>query len=548
MSNPNLLQSVRGIPASLAKWLANPVVVRDLRAQMRGVKSFAFIGIYLLILSLIAVAGYATATGQSLNPLVWENSTRNIVDAQANLGTFRYFIFGTLALMVTIIAPALTAASVVSERQRQSFDLLVTTPLTASQLLIGKLLSSVAFLGFLMLLSLPATALCVILGGSTLDDVLRYYFLLAVDGVVLSAIGLYFSCTARVPLAATVWTTLAVLGFLWVTITGGVIAMNGNTFPLTLEPFISIVWLNPAAAIIQIANGEGTGPILLLRLAVFLGIATLVVRILLAAATYRLGLFGAGSAITLRRESLILAAIVAGFLSNSQARGVFDRATNIGQEQWLHTFGTLPIFALVAVLPFLAGLFVPASAEDAPPGLTPETAADPNRSGLFNSRRLFFPEHSGALPWYVAYVLTVMGSIFVGVLPYPKIWGYTGLTVIAGIAFLFGIGFLLWGLARLAGNLAQEISATRGLAFVLFASALGLPTLFLSLTGAEWQYNPLATLWLLSPLVYKENLRTIEALFREALLSGSLGVVAFLIDQALRSRFRSGISLTRTAE
>lgn len=531
---------LRRFPA--LKNIENPVVMRDLRAQMRGSRSYWYIGGYLLLLGILAVAGYAQSTGQSLNPAMWDMQQQpNIVDAQAKLEGFYWFIFGTLALLITVIAPALTAASVVGERQRQSFDLLVTTPLTANQMLIGKLLSSIAFLGLLLLLSIPAAALCVLLGGTTIGDVFRIYLLLVVDSIVLSAIGLYFSCAVRVPLLATVWTYMAVVGFLLVTLT-----MGGSTMGVQLRfpPIISLAWLNPMFAVFPLTNSEGSWLTLSFRLVVFLGIATLLVRLLLAAATYRLGLFGSHSGVSLRRLSLILTAISVGLLSNEYARTFLGEANAIQPHGSLPSqFGSLLLRALIVILPFLPGLFVPASAEEAPPGNTPETARDPKRHRLFDILRLFHPQDSGALPWYAAFVGIVLVATFAGILPYGARAVEIIPMLLAGGFYLLGMGGVTWSLSRLAGSLVPELSPARAAAFALFVCVLGLPVLLFTLQMGDWKTNPLSPLWLLSPFLYTSDtpVRLMESLIRCGVLAFSITTIVYLITQGTRSVEKSGV-------
>src|SRR5438132_822183 len=115
---------------------ANPVVTRDLRVRMRGTKSYWHQAMYLLLLGLLAVAGYGTATNNSASG----SGSMSVVDAQQHLQGFYYFIFITLASLLCLIAPALTAASITTERQRLTLELLVATPLTAMELLVGKLI------------------------------------------------------------------------------------------------------------------------------------------------------------------------------------------------------------------------------------------------------------------------------------------------------------------------------------------------------------------------------------------------------------------------
>jgi ABC-type transport system involved in multi-copper enzyme maturation permease subunit len=162
----------------------NPVIIRDMRVRMRGNRAFWNQGIYLALVALIASLGYAESTR------LGQFSVMDPIAVQSQLKQFYAWIFETLAVMITLIAPALTAASVISERKLQTLDLLVTTPMTAFQMLSGKLISTIAFIILLLFLSIPASALCVILGGATIGDVFQSYLLLAIDGVLFSAIGL----------------------------------------------------------------------------------------------------------------------------------------------------------------------------------------------------------------------------------------------------------------------------------------------------------------------------------------------------------------------
>jgi ABC-type transport system involved in multi-copper enzyme maturation permease subunit len=459
----------------------------------------------------------------------------NIVEAQASLEGFYNFVFLTLATLITLIAPALTAASVVGERQRQSFDLLVTTPLTAGHLLIGKLLSSIAFLGMLLLLSLPASALCILLGGATLADVFRAYLLLAVDGVILSAIGLYFSCAVRVPLLATIWTYVAVLGYVIVSLfISSMVSVNHNSPPLELEPFLSVTWLNPFLAILPVSNGEGTAPILLLRLVVYLGLAVFLVRLLLNAATYRLGLFGAQSGFALRRQALLLSGILSWFVSHAASTYAFE-AGKLSIDSWLPPSIFLPMLAFLMVLPFLPGLFVPATADDAPPGAVSESADDPTRHRLFVARRLFNPEHSGALPWYTAFVATVALGFLLGAAGNATLFGYALLITAFGSLYMLTLGYLVWALSRLASTLVRDLSSARATAFALFVAISGLPVLLFTMTNTEWKDNMLAPLWLFSPLLFTSTHSfALEAMVRSGAVALAIGIFVFLFDRGLR--------------
>jgi ABC-2 type transport system permease protein len=498
--------------ASLQSFWANPVVVRDLRAQMRGTKSYWFQGAYLLLLGVLAISGYAQATGQSLSSLhgsVDAASRVSMVDAQDRLEGFYYFIFLTLAALISLIAPALTAGSVIGERQRQSLDLLITTPLTAGQLLVGKLLSSIAFLGLLLGLSLPASALCVLLGGATLGDVFRIYALLAIDGIVLAGIGLFFSCASRTPLLALVWTYLTVTTVLvgtWVLYFSIAADSSEITRVTTSVPLLSITALNPFVAVLP--AGQGIWHIGLLPIPVWLGsavAAVLIVRLLVTASAYRLGVHGGESGPSLRRQSLLLSGIGMFVITYSciikYSGGLSPQFGPI--DAWIcgfaSSFGLLIAF-LVAV-PFLPGLFVPVVAEDAPPGMAESGHKD---DGLFRFRRAFAPEHAGALPYYLLLVLTLTVAtvaaygVAIGTVPLSEM-----MVTLPAAFHISGLGFCVWAISRFTAGLIRGATQARALSFGIFALLCAGPILILSLItkGYSWDNEPVATLWLLYPFL-----------------------------------------------
>jgi|GEM_PF-396199 ABC-type Na+ efflux pump, permease component len=512
---------------------SNPILVRDLRAQMRGTKSYWYQGAYLLLLGVLAVAGYAMSlqaggAGQYVadGANYYQTSAPDIIAAQGKLETFYYFIFLTLAGLVTLIAPALTAASVTGERQRLSLDLLVTTPLSAVELLAGKLLSSVAFMGLLLALSLPASALCVLLGGATIGDVFRAYLLLAIDGVVLSAIGLFFSCAARTNLSALSWTYASVAGFLLVTMwyapAGGSQDFSAPANGLSLA--VSAALLNPFVAVLPLAGQSfllGGLPIpLWVGAAVF---AALGLRLLLTASAYRLGLHGGAGAVSLRKQGLLIAALAAFCLTF----GSVMTRTNAYYGAGLNAEGiAILLIALFAgLLPFLAGLFVPAIGEDAPPGLT--EAQMPDDRAAYRMRAALLPVASGALPYFHLWLGVSVAALLVGVLLTRGI-GDTTLVVplVLTVAFyVSGLGFLFWAASRLVSRLMDSLSAGRALAFGVFVLLTALPLLVIALTAqsGNWNQHPFAPLWIGYPIMHSNYEGD---LMRASALTGVLSYIA----------------------
>ncbi len=501
---------------------ANPVVTRDLRVRMRGSKSYWHQAMYLLLLGLLALAGYGTAVGG------WASGGEGLsaVEVQQQLQGFYYFIFFTLAALITLIAPALTAVSITTERQRLSLDLLVTTPLSASELLVGKMISSVAFLALLLALSLPASALCVILGGATLGDVVRVYLLLAIDGLVMAAIGLAVSCAVRASLPALVWSYLLVLVLLILTAfsLGGLFASMGrggsDVSPAmilgVLDPFVAVyiggksflmfgheipLWVGASAA------------------------AFFLIRLLVTAATYRMGRYGGNPIGSLRRQLLLVSGLAVFCLAYS-----FFKLAPIGSLALASVSGGLEggliaAFLLSAVL--FPSLFTPAVAnEDDPPGQPV--------AGGYSLRQAFRPEHGGALPFFHLWLLVVAAGAVLGV------WAAGAMTlrlwppVLLTCCYLSGLGFLFWGLSRRSATLVSGVSAARALSFVFFAVLAWFPIALLGILyagsdGGE-SGSPLAWAWILYPLMKLDGWRSgaaLPALLWSGALCYALGALVY---------------------
>src|SRR5687767_6819415 len=91
--------------------------------------------------------------------------------------------------------------------------MLVVTPLRPGGLVIGKLLSAMAFVILMLLAGIPISALVLMYGGASADDVVRQQVVLFVAAISCGVIGLFWSTLLKRTQTATVltYTTLIVL-------------------------------------------------------------------------------------------------------------------------------------------------------------------------------------------------------------------------------------------------------------------------------------------------------------------------------------------------
>jgi ABC-type transport system involved in multi-copper enzyme maturation permease subunit len=203
------------------------VGTKELRGRMRGRRAFVILTIYLLLLSLFAFAIYhylkqQAALGTSgFGPMPgmpdmdwgWYPGMSGTATAlSANIG---HGIFGGLllveTLLIVVLAPALTSGAISLEREKQTIDMLVTTPLSTLGMVIGKLLSALTYVFLLILASVPLASLVFVFGGVGPEDLVRGYALLFAVAFGMGAIGLFISALVRRTQTAIVATFVTVL-------------------------------------------------------------------------------------------------------------------------------------------------------------------------------------------------------------------------------------------------------------------------------------------------------------------------------------------------
>lgn len=178
-------------------WFANPVLMKELRGRMRGNRTLILLIIYLVFTGTITLLVYmAFASSISRGPGIEEGSS-------IGKAIFLTVIFTTL-IQICFITPSLTAGSIAGERERQSYDLLITTLLSPAQIIFGKLGAALAFAVLLIVAVLPMAALSFLFGGVSGIELLISLVVLLVTVVLFASIGIFWSTITTSTLAATV--------------------------------------------------------------------------------------------------------------------------------------------------------------------------------------------------------------------------------------------------------------------------------------------------------------------------------------------------------
>src|SRR5579859_7990142 len=187
-----------GRKIGLSTVLRNPIVLKELRGRMRGPRAFVVLTVYLLLMSAFATLLYYLYSA-SLN-----------YQGYALGGTIGRWMFvsivGIELLLVSFIAPTFTAGAISGERERQTYDLLRTTLLPARTLVVGKLISALAYVLLLLVAAIPLQSIAFMFGGVTESEIMLSFVILFVTSIALGALGIYASATMPRTLNASVVT------------------------------------------------------------------------------------------------------------------------------------------------------------------------------------------------------------------------------------------------------------------------------------------------------------------------------------------------------
>jgi ABC-type transport system involved in multi-copper enzyme maturation permease subunit len=245
------------------------IMVKELRSRMRGRRAFVVLTVYLGLLALIAYGVYAVIAPSARSQAAFGFGGPTFANASAIIGQTVFSAISIFQLiLVCFIAPAFTSGQISMEREKQTLDLLISTPLRPGAIVVGKLLAALAFVGLMIVAAVPISAIVLMYGGASIDDIVRQQVVLLATALGFGAVGLFFSALLKRTQAATVLTYCTVLalglGTVMLFIFWTVLANSGpNGFgqlgPTQRAPE-QIVYFNPMVGMLDVvANTEPGG-------------------------------------------------------------------------------------------------------------------------------------------------------------------------------------------------------------------------------------------------------------------------------------------------
>lgn len=231
------------------KFRINPIMKKDMMVGARSIKmSFAIMGInaFLTLIVLFVMATNSMVGGMS----GYDYSSLS----------YLFLALGCVECgLLSLIVPIITSGSISGERERQTLDIMLTTPVSPFSIALGKLGSAMMVVMMYMITSIPVMAIAFVLGGMSWWALLGLFGMLLYLGVYVGSVGVFCSSVVKKSVMATILTI--VIGVAIITITFVILTVglgvksyeatlnNANNITVGATPMIMM--LNPYSPLVD---------------------------------------------------------------------------------------------------------------------------------------------------------------------------------------------------------------------------------------------------------------------------------------------------------
>jgi ABC-type transport system involved in multi-copper enzyme maturation permease subunit len=158
--------------------LANPLLIKQLREEMRSRKIFFIVPVYIALLSIVPLIAVSSNSGASFNPM----------SLAANSKITMYSFVIAISILLGLVSIVFGASSFTTEREKATYELLELTPLSYIELVLGKFFHGFVLILLILLASLPILSTLFFMGGLAYSDLfLSLFYLIIFFSVILLA-------------------------------------------------------------------------------------------------------------------------------------------------------------------------------------------------------------------------------------------------------------------------------------------------------------------------------------------------------------------------
>lgn len=185
----------------------NPIYKREMTVSSRSFRLALALLVFNGILALVALLNmYSTMVQVRVTAEIQYTSFLDL-----------YIFVAVLEfVMLIFIMPAITAGAISGERERRTLDLMLSTKISAGQIVLGKLAASLSTMSVLIVSSFPILALVFVYGGVTVRDIGMLLICYVAAALFAGSLGIYCSAVFR----RTTFSTVVAYGLMGIIVAG----------------------------------------------------------------------------------------------------------------------------------------------------------------------------------------------------------------------------------------------------------------------------------------------------------------------------------------
>lgn len=188
----------------MKKLRMNPIMKKEMMVGSRSIKmSFAIMGINAFLAMIVLLVMFA-------------NSMSGVTSGyDYSALSYLFPILGCVECgLLSLIVPIITSGSISGERERQTLDIMLTTPVSPFSIAVGKLGSAMMVVMMYMITSIPVMAIAFVLGGMSWWALLGLFAMLLYLGIYVGSVGVFCSSVVKKSVMATILTIAIGIGIL----------------------------------------------------------------------------------------------------------------------------------------------------------------------------------------------------------------------------------------------------------------------------------------------------------------------------------------------
>ena len=186
----------------------NPILKKELMVSSRSMKmSWGIFGVNALLTLLVIFVILTTNASSLLRGYDYSSLT------------WLFPILGcTECGILSLVVPIITSGSISGEREKQTLDIMLTTPMKPFSIALGKLGSAMMMVMMYMITSVPVIAIAFVLGGMSWWALLGLIGMMLYLGIYVGSVGIFCSSVVKKSIMATVLTIVIGIGIIIVTL------------------------------------------------------------------------------------------------------------------------------------------------------------------------------------------------------------------------------------------------------------------------------------------------------------------------------------------